>query len=140
ATAAVLRGAQVSEVAAVDALQAISDGNLNIDVDGVQAVLTALDFSVATSLADIAAVIDTAITGSGATVTVSNSRIVITSDTTGATSLITFATAGATGTFIGDILGLSAGSGATTTQGAAANSLALESKVDALVAIKSQIE
>lgn len=140
ATAAVLRGAQVSEVAAVDALQAISDGNLNIDVDGVQAVLTALDFGTVTSLDDIAAVIDAAITTEGATVTVSNSRITITSDTTGATSLITFATAGATGTFIGDILGLSAGSGATITQGEAANSLAAETMVDALVAIKSQIE
>lgn len=140
ATAATLRGAQVSEVATVDALQSITDGNLTVSVDGDVAALTGLNFSTVTSLVDVAAVLDAAITADGATVTVSNSRLIITSNTTGALSTITLATAGASGTFVGVLLGLSSGTGATATQGAALNTLSPETKVDALNAIKSQIE
>lgn len=138
ATAAVLRGAQVAEVATVDALQAITDGSFNITINGVVENITLLDFSTVTTLSEAAAVIDAKLTGG--TATVSNSRIIITSDTTGALSTITLATAGASGTFVGELLGLASGTGAVLTQGADADSLAPETKVEALDAIKAQIE
>lgn len=140
ATAAVLRGAQLVEATVVDALQLIDDGSFTVSVDGDAAALTGLDFTSVSSLADVVAVLDTAITASGATVTLSNSRVVITSDTTGATSTITLATNGATGTPVATLLGLIDGSGAVATQGAAAATLSAETKVAALSAIKSQVQ
>ena len=138
ASAAVLTGAQLVEATVVDAAQSISDGAFNIDVDGTTVNVTAVDLRTVTSLADIVA----AITVTGATVTLSDDdRIVITSDTTGALSLITFATDPGTGTGTGlsSLLGLATGTGATTVQGAAAGSHAPETKVEAVTALKALV-
>lgn len=136
ATAATLAGAELSEAAIVGQVQSISDGTMDIDVDGVTENLTALDFRTSTSLEDIVAVIDGGLTG--ATATLDNIGILITSDTTGAASTLTFVTDPSTGTFVGDILGLAAGTGAVLTQGAAAGVLVAETKVDAITAVKAQ--
>lgn len=140
ATAAVLRGAQLVEATVVDAMQLIDDGSFTVSVDGDAVALTGLDFTSVDSLADVVAVLDAAITASGATVTLSNGRILITSDTTGATSTITLATNGATGTPVATLLGLIDGSGAVATQGAASTTLTPETKVAALSAIKAQVQ
>lgn len=137
ATAATLRGAQLSESAIVGEMQQISDGEMDITVDAALESLTALNFQSVLSLEDIASVIDTALTG--ATATVDDLGIKITSDTTGATSTLTFASDPATsGTYIGGILGLEDGSGAILAQGVAAGTITAESKVDAITAIYAE--
>lgn len=137
ATAGNLVGGQISEAATIGQLQTISDGSFDIDVDAVTQNVTGIDLRVATSLTEVATLIDTAI--SGASASYANSSIVITSDTTGVTSTISELTAGASGTFIGEILELTAGSGAVVADGAAATTLTAESKVDAVTAVTAQI-
>jgi hypothetical protein len=130
ATAAVLEGAQISEATAVGQLQEISDGTFDIDIDGATENITALDFQSITTMDEAVAVIDAALTGGVATF--EDSRVVITSSTTGATSEITFTTDPGTGTYVGEILALASGTGATTIQGAAAETLTAETKLEAV--------
>ena len=141
ATAAVLTGAQLVETTVIDQLQAISDGALDIDVDGTTVNVTAMDLRSVTSLADVATLLDSEVSGiTGATVTVStDDRIIVTSDTTGATSLITVASDPGTGTYIGTLLGLSTGTGAVATQGAASAVLSAETQVEAATALKALV-
>lgn len=131
ASAAVLTGAQISEATVIPQLQAISDGSFVITIDGVADTVTALDFRTSSTLTEVAALIDAQITG---TVTVVDGKIVITSSTTGATSTITMLSAHTSGTFIGDILTLSSGSGAVMVQGAASSTLTAETKEAAVTA------
>jgi hypothetical protein len=138
ATAASLNGARLSEATVVSALQQVADGAFDVDIDGVTENLTALDFQAITSLDEIAVVIDTALTGGTAAVV--DQRIVITSATTGATSLITFATDPGTGTFIGQTLALTTGSGGFLTQGAALESLTAETKLAGIAELRSQVK
>ncbi|MBL1319592.1 MAG: DUF3383 family protein [Methylophaga sp.] len=141
AASAILTGAQLSEATVVSQLQAISNGSLDIDVDGTTVSIAAMDLRTVTSLADVATLLDSEVSGiTGAAVTVSASNeIVVTSATTGVLSLMTVASDPATGTFIGTILGLSAGSGAVTVQGAASVVLAVETKVAAITALKAAV-
>ena len=137
ASAAVLTGAQVSEATIIPQLQAISDGTMDIDVDGVTENLAALDFRTVTNLADVVELIDDALTG--AVATTEDQKIIITSSTTGVTSLIDFVADPGSGTFVGNILALTDGSGATTVQGADASVIALETKEAAITALKAEI-
>jgi hypothetical protein len=140
ATAGTLTGIQLSEATIVDSLQAISDGAMDITVDGVLESLAALDFRVADSLADIVGIIDAAL--SGATATEDDQKIIITSDTTGAASTITVAseaTIPGSGTFVGTLLGLAAGTGATLAQGAASAVLTAETKLAAITALQALV-
>jgi len=104
ATSAVLTGAQLSEANVIGQLQAISDGSFDIDVDGVTEAITGLDFQSALTLDDVVTLLNAEL--AGATATESDQKLIITSDTTGVTSLITLPVAGASGTFVGEILGL----------------------------------
>jgi len=70
----------------------ISAGTLTISVDGTPQNLTGIDLSAQTNLNGVASVIDAALTG--ATVTWTGSRFLITSSTTGASSTIGYATVG----------------------------------------------
>lgn len=138
ATAGTLTGTQLSEAVIVPQLQAISDGSFDITIDGgVAQVVTAVDFRTVSSLDDIATILDTEI--SGATVTIDDQKIVITSATTGATSDVTFMTDGGTGTYVGDLLTLSDGSGAVKVDGAAGTVLTAESKEDAYAAAIEEV-
>lgn len=137
ATAAVLRGG-ATDSDLIDALQLISDGEFDIDVDGVTVGATAMDFQAVTTLTEAATVISTAI--AGATVTHDGTGFVVTSDTTGATSLLSFATdPGTAGTYIGELIGLAAGTGAVLTQGSAAGVLAPETQEEAITAIRAEV-
>jgi len=138
ATSASLNGAQVSEATVVDGLQQVADGTLTLDVDGTPEALTGLDFQSATSLAAIVGVIDAGLTG--ATASIDDQRVVITSNTSGALSTITFATDPGTGTFIGQTLALTTGSGGFLTQGAAAETLIAETKLAAITELFSQVK
>jgi hypothetical protein len=137
-TAAVLTGAQISEATVVSALQSVSNGTMDIDIDGATENLTTLNFQSQTTLAGMVGVIDTAL--SGGVASVSNGSMVVTSSTTGATSLITFVTSPGTGTFIGETLGLTTGSGAVAVQGAAAATLSAETKVAAVTALLAEVK
>jgi len=138
ATSASLNGAQVSEATVVDGLQQVADGTLTLDVDGTPEALTGLDFQSATSLAAIVGVIDAGLTG--ATASIDDQRVVITSNTSGALSTITFATDPGTGTFIGQTLALTTGSGGFLTQGAADETLIAETKLAAITELFSQVK
>lgn len=138
ATAAKLTSAQLVQESVIPQLQNINDGSMVITVDGVAKNLTALDFRTSLTLSDVAAVINTALS-TAATCTLNNLSLVITSATTGATSTITFATAYTSGTNVSVILGLSTGTGATLVQGAASANIALETKTDAVTALKALV-
>jgi hypothetical protein len=137
AAAATLKSAQMVESTVLNSLQTITDGSFTIDVDGTPVVATALNFTSTITLDGVATLLDTAITG--ATVAHENGYITVTSSTTGATSTLTAVEAHTTGTFIGEILALSAGSGSVLTQGAASGTLAPETKVESLTATKALI-
>ena len=131
ATAAKLVGAQLSEETVIGALQTISDGSFVITIDGVADTVTNLDFRTSSTLAEVAALIDAQVTG---TVAVVDGALVVTSSTTGASSLMTVMSAHTAGTFVGTTLGLATGTGAIATQGAASAVLVAETKQEAVSA------
>lgn len=137
ASAAVLAGGQLTPATVIPQLQEISDGSFDIDVDGVTKSVAAIDLRVITDLDDVASLLDTAI--AGGSVSVVDNQFVITSDTTGALSLIDFATAAAGGTFLGELLNIADGTGAATVQGAAASVEAIETPVAAVTALLAEV-
>lgn len=142
ATAAVLTGAQLVETTVIDQLQAISDGSFDITVDGELIQVSAFDTRTITTLEELATALSVELVGAtkSATATISDDdRLIITSDSTGAASTITLASDPAAGTFIGTLLGIAAGTGATITQGAAADVLAAETQVEAITALKALV-
>jgi len=139
ATSAILTGAQISEATLVSQLQEISDGSMSIDIDGATEALTAIDFREVTEMSDIVTVIDDKLSGGTASYNSSNLTFLITSDTTGVASLITVASTGATGTFVGTLLGLASGTGAVATQGADVVVLSVETKTAGMTALKAAI-
>lgn len=137
ATAANLTGGELNEITLIPQLQEISDGRFDIDIDGSTENIAGMDFRVATDLDEVAAIIDAKLTG-GDCAANSDDQLVITSKTTGATSLITLVTDPGAGTYVGTILALAAGTGAVATQGAAADTLALETEVACITELKAQ--
>lgn len=139
ASAATLTGAQLVEATVIPQLQQVSDATFELTIDGTTDYVS-VDFSAVTSLADVAAYLN-GLTGLGlgtASVTDDN-RILITSDTTGATSTITLASQSVTGTYVGPLLGLSTGTGAVTVQGADASVLSAETQLEAAAALKALV-
>lgn len=106
-------------------LQAITAGTLDITIDGVLEEAVALDFSGDADYDAVAATVEAAllVAGSSATCTHNGLQFLVTSATTGITSLISFATGTAA-----DALGL------MQHQGAIADGIAAETPVDALAA------
>lgn len=76
----------------------IDDGSFTISFDGNEEDVTGLDFTAQTNLNGVAGVITAAL--SGGTVTWNGSRFIATSDTTGTSSTVSYATAEGTGTDI----------------------------------------
>lgn len=138
ATRARLTGQQIVEASVVQTLQGISDGSFTITVDGGSAqTVQSLDLRTILSLDEVAELLNEEITG--ASVTHSNGRIIITSNTTGAASELTYLGEHVSGTPINGLLGLSDGSGAVLVQGTDEVILDAESKLDALGAVKSEV-
>lgn len=100
---------------------AITNGGVDFTIDGVAHNLTALDFHLVTNLNGVASVITAALSGAGTVVwNASFEYFQLTSATTGTSSTVAFATAGA-GTDISAMLHMTAGSsGAYVAQGIAA--------------------
>lgn len=84
----------------------VTNGGIIIHIDGVTKTLTGLDFSAASNLNAVATDITTALSGSGV-VTWTGSQFIVTSSTTGVSSIVGFATTG-TGTDISVLLQLTA--------------------------------
>ena len=136
ARAATLKGAELSGATVIGQLQAIADGSMKLTINGTASTLTGLDFRTVVSLGDVVAKLNTKLTG--AVASLDGIGIVITSSTTGATSTLTFASAHTSGTDVSSILGLSDGSGAVLTQGAAAGNLTVETKEAAVNAVRAE--
>lgn len=119
AAAGWLRGARVS--ADVSAFQAITDGALNLTIDGSAVALTGIDLSTATSYSAVAAAIQAKMTG-GATVAYNATfgAFVVTSGSTGANSSVV---AGAEGTDLSALMNLTEADGAISSSGSAAQTL-----------------
>lgn len=110
----------------LSAWTSITTGAFKVAIDGVGPTnVPAMDFSGAVTLAGVAAIMQTAVRGIGggfATVTVVydavNGRFVFTSGTTGASSTVSFLTAGTTGVDIsGQVAGLVSSNGAYVAPG-----------------------
>lgn len=84
------------------AIEAVSDGMLNISIDGTMNQLTGLDFTGATTIEDVAEIIQAQLTD--ATVSANEGALVFTSNTTGLDSTISISTSTGAGT---DIAGAS---------------------------------
>jgi hypothetical protein len=98
ATAAVLECGN-APLTTIATWQAIIDGTLSITIDGGVVDLTGLNFATATSLDDVATIIDTALAANGDCYYIGG-RFNFNSPTTGATSLITLLSDEGTGTDI----------------------------------------
>lgn len=130
ATAPYIRSTQ--SLTALATLKAITDGSAQISMGGVIYELTSLDFSSATSYADIASTLQTAIQANTAggtlwtSATVSYnatySSFVLTGGETG-TNTIDYAIAGSSGTDISSLIGWSLSSGAVVSNGTDATTL-----------------
>ena len=130
AKAGYLKGIQLSESVIVNTLQSVSDGSFKVTIDGLEQSVTGLDFRTIDELSDVVDLINDEITG--ATASINDQRIIITSDTTGLVSEVSLLTENTSGTFIGVILGLSIGTGAVAFDGLASGTLTAESKIDSV--------
>ena len=118
------------------ALEAITNGDLTIEIDSEDQALTGLDLSSATSLEDIASILQASLTG--ATVAALNDTLVFTSNSTGIISTVELkATVGGSGT---DLYGSSYldGANAVIVDGAAAV-VDIETTAEAIERLSSQI-
>ena len=106
----------LSPAVKLDALKTISDGSFKISVDGSEKDITGLNFTSATTLDEVVSVLNSAASGSFVASNY-NDQLLVKSSTTGATSKISYATAGDAGTDVSDMLGLSQNSGAFITNG-----------------------
>jgi len=137
ASAANLSGEQITEAAVIPVLQQVSDGSFDVTIDGATENITGLDLRVVTSFDEIVILLNAELAGGVASLV--DGRFIITSSTTGVTSLITYTTAGASGTFVGGTLGLDANSSSVLTQGVDASVLSAETKVEGISAVKAAV-
>ncbi|WP_431206732.1 DUF3383 domain-containing protein [Burkholderia cepacia] len=125
ATSGSLRGGVLSTAQQdMTAWKAITTGAFNITIDGTAKTVTALDFSAQTNLNGVATVINAKLTG--ATIAWNGSQFVVTSNTTGTSSKVGYATAPGAGTDISAMLGLT-----SSLAGVPADGISPEQPVDA---------
>jgi len=140
ASSGLLTGEELSEATTIGQLQEISDGSFVITVDSAELTITALDFRDSISLGNVITEINTNASFIGVVASLSSdNKIIFTSNTTGVTSTMTYASAHTSGTFVGDILALATGSGSSLVQGANASSLSLETKEASVTALSALI-
>lgn len=125
ATSAVLKGGVLSAAEQLmSAWTSITTGSFKITVDGTVKTLTALDFSAQTNLNGVASVITTALSTATCTWDATTKRFVIKSNSTGATSTLSYATAHTTGADVSGLLKLTAATASAPVAGIAAETLA----------------
>ena len=109
----------------VSGVYSVSSGKLTLTIDGTEVALTSLDFSSATSTADVASVLNTALSTAG-TCDVYHDRLIIKSATTGASGTISYASVLDDADDVSELLGLTQASGASAYDGYTAQSIAGE--------------
>ena len=119
-TPAVLTGGTM----VINDVKAVSNGGFDITIGGTLYKLSAMDFSSAATVSDVASVVGTALTTASApaTVKVAGNGIAVTSTATGAAATITYAsvpTAEGSPVDASTVLALTAVAGATMVQGSA---------------------
>lgn len=111
-------------------LQAITDGGLVIQIDGVNVSIADVNFSTATSFSTAATILQTALDAESTGVTVTYSSLfrafTITSATTGEDSIVEFGESPTTGTDLSVLLNLNEVSGATISYGSDAMTAATQ--------------
>ncbi|HGJ5866221.1 MAG TPA: DUF3383 domain-containing protein, partial [Arsenophonus nasoniae] len=118
ASPALLRSGILSEEETkINNFKAITDGAMNISVNGRTVKLSAIDFSQETNLNGVAARISEKMNTSTITWNNNNSRFVVTSNTAGKNSSVGFASAPESGTDLSALLKLTQESGATPVSG-----------------------
>lgn len=108
---------------------AINDGAFDISIDGTVRHVTAVDFTAATDMDDVATALQTRLAAALASTTCvwDGTRFVVTSPTTGVTSIVLFATSPSSGTDLSERLAFTFDTGARSVAG-----IALESQTAAL--------
>lgn len=139
ATAGSLRGAEISQAVVMPALREHADWSFTVEIDGFDINIAGIDGTAAATLADVIAQIQAEITPEVATVTFDGTRIQFTSKTTGADSSVGFLRASGAGVFIGDLLALAAGSGATQINGLSPVVVAPETQLEAISKLKALV-
>lgn len=124
ATSGVLQGGILSaSQQALSNFTGIASGGINFSIDGSPHNLSSLNLTAVTNLNGIAAIITTALGGSGTCVwNATNANFTVTSATTGTSSSVAFATSGS-GTDLSILLGLGASGGGYAVTGIAAETL-----------------
>ncbi|MDQ0507409.1 DUF3383 domain-containing protein [Xanthobacter agilis] len=110
----------------------ITDGSFTISINGTAKNVTGLNFSAASNLPAVAAIIDAGLTGASVTWDANANRFVVKSDTTGTSSTVTYATNYSTGTSVATALKFTSSTASAPVDGIAAESLsdAIEAFVD----------
>lgn len=104
ATSAILYGGALTAAEqTIGTWNAITAGAFKITIDGVEQAISALNFSAATTMAGVAAIINTGLSTYGGC-TWNGNAFVITSDSTGATSTLGYAVSPASGTDISALI------------------------------------
>ncbi|MEB6632730.1 DUF3383 domain-containing protein [Kluyvera cryocrescens] len=111
ATSGTLTGAQLNaNEQRVENFSAVTDGALSISIDGTDKAITAIDLSAVTSLAEVATAVTAKLTGAVVSWNAVTSHFVVTSSSTGATSVVGIPTAVSTGTDLAPLMGIDSGS------------------------------
>ena len=132
-TAGLLHGGSLSAAAQVlSNFTSVTNGTMNITIDGTLVVVSGLNFSSAANLNAVASAVTTALGSHGSCVWGANyTRFDIISASTGTSSSVTFASASGSGTDVSSLMGLQSTQGGYTVAGIAAETV--ESAVNTLI-------
>lgn len=110
-----IRGGAIS--ADLVAFKKVTDGAMKITIDGAEKTATAVDLSSATSLSEVVQTIATALTGCTGSYDSTTNTFTFTSSTDGASSTVSYASAGDSGTDLSAMLCMTQDAGAVLSQG-----------------------
>jgi hypothetical protein len=137
ATQSVLTGAKLA-TNVLTQLQNYNSASFVIDVAGTPRIMSGLDFRNIATIDGVLSVLNTAIGSSRGTFVLKDNSLVLTTTNAGVVETLSYAYAHSSGSFIGALLGLSAGSGATIKQGADATTITAETLESALLACRAE--
>lgn len=110
-----IRGGAIS--ADLASFKKVTDGAMKITIDGAEKTATAVDLSDATSLSEVIQTIATALTGCTGSYDSTTNTFTLTSSTDGASSTVSYASAGDDGTDLSAMLCMTQAEGAVLSQG-----------------------
>lgn len=124
-SAGLLRGAILTkEQQAIEHFTAVTDGSMKIVLDGKEKTLSGLNFSQESNLNGVAARVQEGLSGSTVIWDSTNNRFIVSSNTSGSTSTVGYASTASRGSDISTLLGLAKDAGAIPVSGMDRESLA----------------